>query len=140
MSAYTSLILTTILFSIYVVYCYRDAWERQKELNMQEKYAEAVLISTKRHFAELKDKEMLLVVDKGYGIIDSSQWEDELDNFACLVVEPTLKRLKVVRFESVEQKRKFMIFTKDMIKNLLCYDVLPMKITAKEYLVGRHGV
>lgn len=113
--------------------------KRKKEIKTLEKYAEIVLASAKKHFAELKDKEMLLVVDKGYGVVDNTKWENELDNFTCLVIEPTLQEQKIDRFESTEQKRKFMLFAKDMIKDLLCYDVFPVTLSAKEYLEGRKG-
>lgn len=137
MSAHAMLLLATTLFSIFVVYYYKNTWEKKKEIKTLEKYAEAVLVSAKKHFAELKDKEMLLVVDKGYGVVDNSKWENELDNFTCLVIEPTLQEQKIDRFESTEQKRKFMLFAKDMIKDLLCYDAFPVTLTAKEYLEGR---
>ena len=139
MSAQALLIITTMLFSIFVVCYYRIVWRNTKESDKLERYSEAVLMAVKKHFAELKDKEMLLVVDKGYGVVDSSKWEDEIDRFTCMVIEPFLQVYKMERFESTEQKRIFMLFSKSMIKDLLCYDVLPAMLTAKEYVKGRRS-
>ena len=139
MSAQALLIITTTFFSVFVVCYYRMVWRNKKESERFDRYSEAILMAVKKNFAELKDKEMLLVVDKGYGVFDSSRWEDEIDSFTCLVIVPLLQMYKIERFESTEQKRKFMLFSKSMIKDLLCHDVLPVMLTAKECVEGRRS-
>ena len=83
MSAQALLIITTTFFSVFVVCYYRMVWRNKKESERFDRYGEAILMAVKKNFAELKDKEMLLVVDKGYGVFDSSRWEDEIDRAAA---------------------------------------------------------
>lgn len=51
-----------------------------------------VVEAAREHFAELKDNQLAMVHGEGYGVLNRSEWENEVERFLRLVVSPKVSK------------------------------------------------
>ncbi|AOE86994.1 hypothetical protein [Pseudomonas sp. TCU-HL1] len=130
--------LVSLGFSLFVFFYYRRLVVETLKLNRLHNYSDSTYRAVQAHFAELKDKEMMLTVDKGYGVIDTSEWEQELKRFVFMIVAPLLPSSTMSQVNSTPSKKEeFYVFATGLIKDLLCYDVFPQRFDISSYIQGR---
>ena len=133
MSPKAFLVLTTLALGVYLIWLTREqlgAWKNRKQGLV---YGNAVLAAVREHFVELKDKQVFLTEDKGYGVVDDSRWKEEVAKFISMIVRPNLR----TRIENPVDLGFFHRFSNDMIHNLLAHDVVPRQFSVEDFVEKR---
>lgn len=134
MSPKAFLVLITFALGAFLFWLTREqlgAWKNRKK---GLEYGNAVLAAVGKHFVELKDKQVFLTEDKGYGVVDDSRWKEEVAKFIAMIVRPNLR----TRIENPADLGYFHHFSNDMIHHLLAQDVVPRQFSVEDYLGNKH--
>lgn len=74
---------------------YRGIYVAKKRQRFFAVCADATFKAVSEHYDELKAKSKSLVIDKGYGVFDTSQWEEEVKRFTSEIVVNYIGRAKL---------------------------------------------
>lgn len=130
MSSFFLLFLVTSILGIYLFLILKEKFSNNKKIKDYLICAEIVHFEINKNFAELKDKNLLLVEDKGYGVFDERKWEVELINFISLVINPKINK-RIGNKSNTASNEKFV---KDLVNHLISKDIAFPDFSAKDYL------
>ncbi|MNO88608.1 hypothetical protein D3C76_800630 [compost metagenome] len=130
MSPQGYLVLALLALSAYLFWLSKEQLQSRKAKQNGVAYGQAVLAAVEKHFVELKDKQVFLVEDKGYGVIDDSKWKDEVEKFITMIVRPSVAS----RIHSVLDQRVFHDFSVELIHRLLAEDIFPRRFAIDGYV------
>lgn len=130
MSPIVYLVLALLALGGYLFWLTRDQLSSRTSRRKGIAYGKAVLAGVEKHFVELKDKQVFLVEDKGFGVVDDSKWKDEVDKFITMIVRPNA----VAHIVTPADQATFHRFATVMIHRLLEDDVPPRQFSVDDYV------
>jgi len=129
MSPKLYLVLVLLTLGAYLFWLTREQLAAMQTRKQGVAYGKAVMAAVETHFVELKDKSVFLVEDKGYQVVDDSQWKAELDKFLTMIVRPEVEGF----IRTPTDEAVFHRFATTLLLQLLERDVFHRQFPVEEY-------
>jgi hypothetical protein len=133
MSIKALLILSTIGWGAFTFLFYRGLYTQHLRHKDYAAYAKAAFSAVVVHYAELKEKSVRLVVDKGFKIKDDTAWQEALETFITNIVAPQLDadtRRRIQLTTSVS--KNFSTFVYHFVSYLVAQPEMPQRYDLKK--------
>jgi hypothetical protein len=126
MSIKAILILSTIGWGAFTFLFYRGLYTQHVRHKDYAAFAKAAFSAVAEHFAELKEKSVSLVVDKGFNIKDDTAWQEALETFITNIVAPNLDADTRHRIRTIPSVSKnFSTFIYHFVSHLVAKPEMP---------------
>ncbi|MDR6924806.1 hypothetical protein [Pseudomonas sp. BE134] len=127
------LVCITLAWAVFAIFFYRALHTRHVRHQDYAAFAKAAFASVGEHFAELKEKSVSQVVDKGFKITDDSAWRQTLETFITNVVTPRLDQSTRQRIKDhLPVSRCFSTFTWHFVRALVANPTMPKTYDLKQ--------
>lgn len=128
-----TLMWSTVVWGVFAFFFYRGLHARFVRHKDYAEFARASFLAVGEHYAELKEKSISQVVDKGFKIKDDSAWRETLETFISSILLPYLNANTHHRVRNIASVGKnFSTFVYHFVSYLVAQPEMPKKYDIKK--------
>lgn len=105
----------TLFFALYLLTLLSNGVKASLMKRRLTKWSRDAIDLVPPHVRELRAKRSSLTIDKGYGVLDDSPWQEELNNFVYLVLLGGRKR----RIRDTARQQEYVAFSTRLVRSIV---------------------
>lgn len=126
-----------VVWAALAFFFYRGLYISRERRKISCVFAESTVKAVRENFVELKLNSKSMVISKGYGVIDDSQWKGEVKRFVSeVVVSYVGKSLMMKAREKAWGRTLFAVLAYRIVIDLMKYDAMPDDYDARSLIDG----